>query len=64
MAAVSTAAELNQALQATGTVNIEVNSNIDITTGDIRSFVIGNGVAATVNIVKNMTITGVSNIFD
>ena len=64
MAAVSTAAELNQALQATGTVNIEVNNNIDISTGDIRSFVIGNGVAATVNIAKNMTITGVSNIFD
>ena len=63
MSAVSTAAELVQALQATGSVNIEVTSSINVSTGDVTGFVVANGTTATVTINEGVTITGVSRVF-
>lgn len=63
MSVVSTAAEVSQALQTTGSVSLEINSNIDLTSGDITSFTVGDGVRATVTIGSGVTITGNNGIF-
>lgn len=63
MSAVSTAAELVQALQATGNVSIEVTSSINVSTGDVTGFVVANGTNATVTINEGVTITGISRVF-
>lgn len=64
MATVTTAAEMVQALANTGDVSIEVTQSLDITSGDIASFVVPNGVNATITINEGVTITGVRNVFD
>ena len=64
MAIVTTAAEMVQALANTGDVSIEVTQSLDITSGDITSFVVPNGVNATITINEGVTITGVRNVFD
>ena len=63
MSVVSTAAEVSQALSTTGNVSLEINQNIDLTSGDISSFVIGSGVSATVTIREGVTVVGNNGIF-
>lgn len=64
MSTVTTAAEMLQALSTTGDVSIEVTQSLDISSGDITSFVIADGVNATITIGEGVTITGVKSIFD
>lgn len=64
MAIVTTAAEMIQALSTTGSVSIEVTQSLDITSGDTTTFVVSNGVNATITINEGVTITGVRNIFN
>lgn len=64
MSTVTTAAEMVQALATTGDVSIEVIQSLDITSGDITSFVVPNGVNATITINEGVTIIGVRNVFD
>ena len=63
MSTVNTATELKTALEATGTIGIEVAQSIDLTTGDITGFTVPTGLHVTITLGDGVTILGSHAIF-